>query len=139
MCSEWCREGRLRYQCSRCRLPYRGGLLQAPGEGSQAECELILSTDIIQEFERILHRKFSVSPSEISDAKKVLAEATLEVCRLVSGIEPVCRDPDDDKILACAQQVNADYIVTGDEDLLVIKRYGAIQIVTPREFESLFG
>jgi putative PIN family toxin of toxin-antitoxin system len=105
----------------------------------RAECELILSTDIIQEFERILHRKFSVSPSEIADAKKVLAEATLEVCRLVSGIEPVCRDPDDDKILACAQQVSADYIVTGDEDLLVIKRYGAIQIVAPREFESLFG
>ncbi len=105
----------------------------------RAECELILSTDIIQEFERILHRKFSVLPSEISDAKKILAEAAREVCRLVSRIEPVCRDPDDDKILACAQQVHADYLVTGDGDLLVIKRYGAVQIVTPREFESLFG
>jgi putative PIN family toxin of toxin-antitoxin system len=105
----------------------------------RAECDLILSTDIIQEFERILHRKFSISQSEISDAKKVLAEATLEVCQLVGRIKPVCRDPDDDKILACAQQVGADYIVTGDEDLLVIKRYGAIRIVTPREFESLFG
>ena len=48
------------------------------------------------------------------------------------------RDPDDDKILACAQQVHADYIVTGDQDLLVLERYVAIPIVTPRDFESLF-
>jgi uncharacterized protein len=104
----------------------------------RGECDLILSTDIIQEFEQILHRKFSVSQSEISDVEKVLAEATKEVCQPVNPIEPVCRDPDDDRILACAQQANADYIVTGDEDLLVIKWYAAIQIATPRDFESLF-
>jgi uncharacterized protein len=105
----------------------------------RTECELILSTDILQEFERILHTKFLLSRSEISDAMRVLTEATQEVCPIVNSIVPVCRDPDDDKILACAQQVNAHYIVTGDEDLLVIKRHGAVQIVSPRDFESLFS
>ena len=104
----------------------------------RGECELILSTDIIQEFERILRKKFSLSQSEISDVRKVLAEATKEVRQKVNPIAPVCRDPDDDRILACARQAHADYIVTGDEDLLVLKRYGAIRIVTPRNFESLF-
>ena len=104
----------------------------------RGECELILSTDIIREFERILRKKFSLLQSEISDARKVLAEATKEVRQKVNPIAPVCRDPDDDRIIACAREAHADYIVTGDEDLLVLKRYGAIRIVTPRNFESLF-
>jgi uncharacterized protein len=104
----------------------------------RSECELILSTDIIQEFERILRKKFAVSESELSGVRKVLAEAATEVCQKVEPIAPVCRDPDDDRILACALQVHADYIVTGDDDLLVLKRHAAIHIVTPRNFESLF-
>ena len=105
----------------------------------RGECELILSTDIIREFERILRKKFSLSQSEISDVRKVLAEATREVCQLVNPIAPVCRDPDDDRILACAREAHAEYLVTGDEDLLVLKRYGTIRIVTPRDFETLFA
>ena len=102
------------------------------------ECELILSTDIIQELERILRKKFALSESETSDVRRVLVEATKEVCQKVEPIAPVCRDPDDDRILACALQVHADYIVTGDEDLLVLERHAAIHIVRPRDFESLF-
>ena len=41
-------------------------------------------------------------------------------------------------ILACAKNAVADNIVTGDEDLLVLKNYGWIRIVNPREFEKLF-
>lgn len=104
----------------------------------RGECELILSTDIIKEFERTLRRKFLVSQSEMSNVRKVLAEATLDVFQKVNPIAPVCRDPDDDRILACAREAHADYIVTGDQDLLVLKRYGTTRIVTPRDFESLF-
>jgi putative PIN family toxin of toxin-antitoxin system len=104
----------------------------------RGECELVLSTDIIKEFERTLRRKFLVSQSEMSDVRKVLAEATLDVFQKVNPIAPVCRDPDDDRILACAREAHADYIVTGDQDLLVLKRYGTTRIVTPRDFESLF-
>ena len=67
-----------------------------------------------------------------------MAKATKEVFQRVKPITPVCRDPDDDRILACASEAHAEYIVTGDEDLLVLKRYGAIHIVKPRDFESLF-
>jgi uncharacterized protein len=102
------------------------------------ECELIVSTDIIHEFERILRKKFSLSQSELSGVRKILAEATKEVFLKVNPIAPVCRDPDDDKILACARDAHADYIVTGDVDLLVLRRYDAIPILAPRDFESLF-
>jgi uncharacterized protein len=44
---------------------------------------------------------------------------------------PVCRDPDDDNILACAIAANADVLVTGDEDLLVLKNHHTFWIATP--------
>ena len=102
------------------------------------EFELFLSNNIIQEFERNLRKKFSLSSSEIIDTHTVLIEATKEIVQKVSPIVPVCRDPEDDKILACAKQVDADYLVTGDQDLLVINRYDRTRIVTPRNFEDIF-
>lgn len=42
----------------------------------------------------------------------------------------VCRDPDDDIVLACAMSAKADYIVSGDKDLLVLKAFRGIPIVT---------
>ncbi len=54
-------------------------------------------------------------------------------------IEPVthvriCRDPDDDKFLECAKDSQALYIVSGDKDLLVIKRFENVRIVTAKDF-----
>jgi len=49
-------------------------------------------------------------------------------------IGPVCRDPDDDHVIAAALVVNADYIVTGDRDLLVLARHERIRILSAREF-----
>ena len=46
----------------------------------------------------------------------------------------VCRDPKDDKFLNCAIDAKAIYIVSGDNDLLTIKNFEGIEIVTAREF-----
>ena len=40
----------------------------------------------------------------------------------------------DEKFLSCALEGNADYIVSGDDDLLSIKQYHEIKIVTPTDF-----
>ena len=53
-------------------------------------------------------------------------------------MKSVCRDPEDDAILACALEARVDYLVTGDEDLLELKVFKGIRIVTPRDFEILF-
>jgi predicted nucleic acid-binding protein len=45
-----------------------------------------------------------------------------------------CRDIDDVKILGLAEVAKPDYIITGDIDLLVLKKFHSIPIVTPREF-----
>ena len=100
--------------------------------------DLILCDGILQEFKRVLKKKFAISPHETSEALTILSEATQEILGQTNSVTPICRDSDDDLILACAKDAAADYIVTGDEDLLVLKNYEWIRIVSPREFEKLF-
>jgi len=54
-------------------------------------------------------------------------------------VQSVCRDPGDDAILACALEARADYLVTGEVDLLELKNFEGIRIVNPRDFEMLFN
>lgn len=53
------------------------------------------------------------------------------------SIAGVCRDPDDEVVLAAAVEGRADRIVTGDKDLLVLGEYEGIPIITPRAFLDL--
>jgi predicted nucleic acid-binding protein len=45
----------------------------------------------------------------------------------------VCRDPDDDAVLALALAAQADLIVSGDEDLLALRHYQDIPILNPAQ------
>ena len=47
--------------------------------------------------------------------------------------QPVCRDPDDDAVLALGVAAKVDFIVSGDQDLLTLKTFQGIAIVTPAE------
>ncbi|MBK6328433.1 MAG: putative toxin-antitoxin system toxin component, PIN family [Chloroflexi bacterium] len=49
----------------------------------------------------------------------------------------VCRDPKDDKFIACAIEGNANYIVTGDRDLLDLVCYQTVQMVRAWDFLAL--
>jgi putative PIN family toxin of toxin-antitoxin system len=48
-----------------------------------------------------------------------------------------CRDPKDNKFLDVAIASYADYLITGDEDLLVLKNIGNTSIITPRTFMEI--
>ena len=62
--------------------------------------------------------------------------------RLLTDVPPVsgvCRDPDDDMVLACAVAAGATYLVARDKDLLDMQQYEGIAIVTPEAFLTWFG
>lgn len=60
----------------------------------------------------------------------------LKVAEMVEVTESitVCRDPKDDKLLELAVNGNADYLVAGDNDLLILHQFRGIEIVMPRDF-----
>lgn len=82
----------------------------------------------------VLHRpKFAaVFHRNDTTANAVLAEYAALTSRVVAAPlpMPVCDDPDDDAVLACAVAANADVIATGDDDLLRLGSYGGVQIST---------
>jgi putative PIN family toxin of toxin-antitoxin system len=99
---------------------------------------LVLCDDIIREFEGILIKKFKLTSTDISEISAIVSEAASEILHKLNPIPNICRDPNDDMIIACAIDATADYIVTGDEDLLILKKYKDITIINPRNFETLF-
>jgi putative PIN family toxin of toxin-antitoxin system len=100
---------------------------------------LVLCDDIIREFEGILIKKFKLTSTDISEISAIVSEAASEILHNLDPIPNICRDPNDDMIIACAIDATADYIVTGDEDLLILKRYKDIVIINPRNFVALFA
>ena len=101
--------------------------------------ELITCPFILKEFERTLRKKFSSTEEEVRDALMLISEAVEDVVRPTQKVTGVCRDATDDNILACILEAQADYLVTGDSDLLELTTFHGIPIITPREFELLFG
>lgn len=94
---------------------------------------LILSDFILHELREKVRGKFRFSPDRIATISSMILEEAV----LVDAIpleQPVCRDPDDDWILATALAGNADCLVTGDKDLLVLKEFQGIPILSPSEF-----
>lgn len=72
-------------------------------------------------------------------------EAFLRLLRLDAFLLPdaqapgICRDPDDDYLLGCADAGGADYLVTGDQDLLAVGRYQSVTVLRAREFLAILS
>ncbi len=104
---------------------------------------LILSKAIMEEYVRVLQYK------EIRDKIK---NKNLEILRTVQKIASIATivdpaqklnvvedDPDDNKVIECAVESGADFIVTQDQHLLKLQAYGGIKILPPREFLVLIA
>ena len=99
---------------------------------------LFVSPFILQEFERVLVRKLAVPKGEARDAVRLVSEAALVILLPPELEVPICRDSNDDNILACSLAAETDYLVTGDADLLDLRSFRNTLIISPRNFELLF-
>jgi uncharacterized protein len=100
---------------------------------------LLASTTLLGELQSVLSRsKFAASLAKLQLTPEEISDQIKELALMVSldDISAVSRDPNDDHILACAVAGQADYIVTGDLDLLSLETYQDIPIVTAREFSE---
>lgn len=99
---------------------------------------LLLPEALLAEFsDRIRGKPYlagRIAPAGVDDLAAILGAVSETVPVILTPIPAVTRDPKDDYLLAYAVVGEADVLVTGDEDLLVLGRVGAMQIVTPRVF-----
>ena len=78
----------------------------------------------------------SISDKTEVKVKEILAKGIhLEV--QPSDVEPICRDPKDDIFLACAKVAKADYLITEDNDLLVIGQHHITRIIKVATFLNI--
>lgn len=94
---------------------------------------LITSSFILAEVQEKLVEKFGYDPELATEVVSVL-RSRMRTVPLGELETPVCRDPDDDHILATALGGECDCIITGDKDLLVLQKYKNIEIFSPRDF-----
>ncbi|MBF0532799.1 MAG: putative toxin-antitoxin system toxin component, PIN family [Candidatus Omnitrophica bacterium] len=98
--------------------------------------KLYITDYIYQECETVLTRKFKLSSAVRTAALSVLTKYFIKGETAVD-VEAVCRDPADHQILADAFCNDVDVIVSGDQDLLVLKRYQGIKIIHPKNYWEL--
>ena len=98
----------------------------------------LLSPSILTELVEVVERprlreRMTGDPRGVLEEIGRRAEQTAGL-QVVAG---VCRDPSDDKFLACAREGRADVIVSGDGDLIELGTFDGIPIVTPTRFVAL--
>ncbi|MGC1587816.1 MAG: putative toxin-antitoxin system toxin component, PIN family, partial [Rhodomicrobium sp.] len=92
---------------------------------------LLASRDLLLELETRLARPKFEKYVDANRRRAFVADLALAAVQMETGVTlRACRDPDDDKLLGIAVIGNADCIVTGDQDLLVLDPFRGVRIMT---------
>jgi putative PIN family toxin of toxin-antitoxin system len=109
------------------------GLAHALFELCLEKHEIIISEHPLSEVKRNLQKKMKMPKDKVL----IITEYLKEFCTFSSHKsldKEACRGIDDVKILGLSEVAKPDYIITGDKDLLVLKKFHSAPIITPREF-----
>ena len=98
--------------------------------------EIYTSDFIIEEVKKNLKNNFDYSDNEVSEVINFIKSNFINVGKYKKLNKIISRDADDDNVLAAAVFKKVDCIVTGDKDLLTIRKYKNINILSPRDFWS---
>jgi uncharacterized protein len=102
--------------------------------GLRGEIQLITSDPLLKELERVLKNKFKL---DVHFVREVIDEVrnVAEVVEISSHIDVISHPDEDNRVLECAVDGRADFIVTGDtRHILPLKEYRGIKILSPSEF-----
>jgi len=122
-------------------LLFKGELSKLLSLLKQRKCILLFSEETLNEIIRVLHYpKFALTEKEID---YLLQSEILSYAKIVETVlkfnKEVCRDREDQKFLELAVSAKADYIISGDKDLLDLKKINKIRILSPNEFLLLLN
>ena len=100
------------------------------------EVQMVTALDLIAELEGVLKRDY-IQTLIRTDEGQALLDAITQKADILPALGPVpayTRDPKDDKFVACALVGDADYLITEDKDMLVLRVVEDVRIMTPYDF-----
>ena len=105
----------------------------------EGKAKLFISREIIAEIVGVLRKKFTYEKEALEEIEDLLQQT----CVLVEPslvVKAIKGKPADNRILECALEAKADFIVSGDKKhLLPLKKFKGIKIVTPKKFLEILG
>ena len=108
---------------------------------TQGAFTLIVPPELLEELERVATRKphlaKRIHPDQLTRLRDLLFSIGESVPRIEETIPAVVRDHKDDYLLAYAFVSVAEYLVTGDDDLLVLRKVGNLIIISPPAFAEI--
>jgi putative PIN family toxin of toxin-antitoxin system len=117
------------------RIVFRNSIPAQAMRQATAAGDLLVSTDTLEELESVLFRpKFD---NYIARSRRLAFYESLCLTAVLIESVPLlsaCRDSKDDKFLALALTGHADFILTGDQDLLVLHPFRGVDILSPRQY-----
>ena len=100
---------------------------------------LLLSGEILQEYLRVLaYPKFQLAENEIRGLIEGEVLPFAEIVHPTGRLRIVKNDPSDDKFLECAVSGRAMVLLSGDKNVLALKRFRKVEILSPTQFLSKF-
>jgi len=91
------------------------------------------SPQILEELKRRLLDKFKLPPEKVKEFLEIIVFNS-QIVSPKKKLNIVKKDPSDNKIIECALEAKASFIISGDEHLLEIKESQGIKIISPKEF-----
>jgi putative PIN family toxin of toxin-antitoxin system len=98
----------------------------------EEQLSVAISLPLLAELAEILSVKFGWAKSQIEDVLRTVGSAT--TLHYPDLVVHDCPDPDDNRVLECAQAAGARWIVTGDRHLLAMDPWRSTRILTPASF-----
>lgn len=102
----------------------------------EGQITLCLSEDIFDEYVRVFEELDFIEDEYLEVVGLLEEQYNLVYAGSTPDLHVVTDDPADDKFLECAVELDAETIVSGDDDLLALDQYGTIAIQTPDQFLS---
>jgi len=95
-----------------------------------------VSPQILKELKERLLYKFKLPLEKVKEYLETVVFNS-KITYPKKKLNIVKKDPSDNKIIECALEAKASFIISGDRHLLEIREYKGIKIISPKEFLSL--
>ncbi len=116
-------------------LSRREEILRLQQAVSKGHVKLVTSPFILNELETVLTKKFKLTKQEAKSRIHLLSRVSEVITP--QFVEKIVRDINDDAIIATVVTGRADYLVTLDKDMLILKKHKDIIIITLAQFKEL--